>query len=127
MVKAKRVSPSFTQVFTSGIMPIISSVAGLAKAKEICRVAKVKGSLIMGDKLVTQALANMDAHVTLLIVATDGGCADHVATATERQIPILKLSTRSDVGEIVGYPSVSSCVLSFLGDEALLVELLQLG
>ncbi|KAG2329406.1 hypothetical protein Bca52824_000586 [Brassica carinata] len=93
-----RVSPSFTQVFASGIMSIISSVAGLAKEKEICRVAKVKRSLIMGDKLVTQALVNMDAHVTLLIVATDGGCADHVATAIEHQIPFLKLSTRLEVG-----------------------------
>ncbi|CAN6976842.1 unnamed protein product [Brassica rapa subsp. trilocularis] len=108
-------------------MPFISSKAGFAKAREICRVAKGAGKLIMGDKYVTEAIAKMDPLVTVLIVSADGGCADHVAKATEYNLAILELPTRSEVGEIVGYPSVSSCVLSFEGDEELFAELLQLG
>ena len=81
-------------------MSLIIYVVGLAKTKEICFVAKGKISLIMGD---------------------------HVAKATFRKLSILKLSTRLEVGGIVGYSLVSSCVLSFEGDEELLAELLRHG
>ncbi|CAH8318853.1 unnamed protein product [Eruca vesicaria subsp. sativa] len=63
----------------------------------------------------------------LLQDGSSRGCADHLAKAAEHQLPILKLATRSEVGNVVGYPSASGCVLSFSGDEDLLAQLVQLG
>lgn len=60
-----------------GIVPFITFVVGLAKAKEIYLVAKGKYSLIMGKLSQTWMLQWL-----CFIVDADGGCADHVAKAT---------------------------------------------
>lgn len=81
-------------------MFFIIYVVGLVKIKEICFVVKGKISFIMGD---------------------------YVVKAIFRKFSIFKLLIRLEVGGIVGYSLVSSCVFSFEGDEELFAEFFRYG
>ncbi|WZZ55710.1 hypothetical protein YC2023_055817 [Brassica napus] len=87
--------------------------------KNIIQVAKKANRFIAGGKIVTRAFNNNDPLV-LLIVANDETCEGHVAKATE--LTIIILSSREEVGELVGFSYVVCCAVTFVGIEEMMPE-----